>query len=208
MIDDEIRNMEPMTGEAALKWCGESAYQSLCEDTAQNIVDNLPEDLQSMVLEWAAERLYACLVCEGRIVPSEKDFGDYEYYDIETDNDGERFMHIFGYCWHNDGRVDDETSGPRPYTVTEYTNCRVPLKELVACKDASERWDLICDCEAAVQQYEGDYTWDGFIAAGYGDPGLRNGCMSTGDNEPSFDNYLHYENISIWTPDGSYYYMV
>lgn len=138
----------------------------------------------------------------------EIDFTDYEYYDIETDYNGKRYMHIFGYCWQNDGREDDETGAPLPYTSTEYTGCYIPLDKLVACKDIDERWELICECEAAVQQYEGDFTWEDLLAAGYGDPGSSNGCISTGDDIPAFDNFLHYKDISVNTPDGSYYYTV
>ena len=143
----------------------------------------------------------------------EKDFKDYECYDIETDDDGKRYMHVFCYCWQNDGRTrwdgdPDVEEYDTPYTSTEYTFCRIPLEDLVRCKDADERWSLICDCEGAVQQYEGDYTWEEFIAAGYGDPKDSNGCISTGDNVPAFDNYLHYKDITMDTPDGSYYYTV
>jgi len=67
MIWEEIKDMKPMTEEAALKWCEESAYQSLCEDTAENILDNIPEAIQTRLLAWAEDRLYASLHAAGKI---------------------------------------------------------------------------------------------------------------------------------------------
>lgn len=72
MIWEEIKDMEPMTEKAALAWCEESAYQSLCEDTAENILDNVPEAIQTKLLAWAEDRLYASLHAVGKIKEPER----------------------------------------------------------------------------------------------------------------------------------------
>jgi len=131
------------------------------------------------------------------ISDEEAAFTSYEYYDVDMEGD-EKVIHIFGCVWDNDGREDG------PYTVTEYTFCEIPVKKLVACKDSSERWGLICDYEANVKQYEGDYEWDELVEAGYGIPSLQNGVL--GNPEPGFGTYLHYNDITEDTPCGSYYY--
>jgi len=139
----------------------------------------------------------------------EKDFTSYEYFLIETDEKGRRWMHIEGCCWRNGGRTaggdDGEEEYDAPYSVTEYCGCYIPLGELIACRTSAERWDLICDYECACNQYEGDYTWEQLIDAGYGDPAGANGVMCT-DGVPNFDNCLHYSEIWWNTPDGCYYY--
>jgi len=133
----------------------------------------------------------------------EEDFKSYEYYSIEEHN-GEKEMHIFGYVWKNDGREDDD-GNLAPYTVTEYTGVYIPVGELVACRTPEERWDLIMDYECACSQYEGDYTWEGLLDAGWGSPDMGNGIISTG--EPySANDYLHYSDIWFDTPCGDYWY--
>ena len=128
----------------------------------------------------------------------EQDFRSYEYYDIEME-DGQKVMHIFGCVWENDGREDGD------YTVTGYTFCCIPIKDLTACGSAAERWDLIMDAEGSVQQYEEDYSWEDLLKEGYGSPDSPNGVISTG-GECSFGTHLQYEDITADTPCGSYYY--
>jgi len=131
----------------------------------------------------------------------EEDFYSYEAYEIITE-DGKRYIHPLCYCWINGGREDDETGQPLPYSATEYTFCFIPLDEYLACGSWQEKWDMICDAEAAVQQYEGDYTWEDFIAEGYGDPDSQNGVALS---EASFKPYLNYKDITEETPNGLYH---
>ena len=135
----------------------------------------------------------------------EDGFYSYEAYEIETDSEGKRWLHPFCYCWRNDGREDDETGQELPYTATEYTFCNIPLDEFLACETWAEKWDMINDAEAAVQQYEGDYTWNGFIDAGYGTPDACNGVISSGGEVATFDSRLDYKDITADTPDGLYH---
>lgn len=144
------------------------------------------------------------------ITEENEDFKDYEYYSIEDHPDG-KYMHIFGYVWKNDGRegeTDEHGYTPTlPYTVTEYTGVLIPIKDLVACEGDSEKWDLIMDYEGACSQYEGDYTWNDLIEEGYGSPEMPNGVISTG--EPfSARQHLHYDEITLDTPAGDYWYEV
>lgn len=131
-------------------------------------------------------------------------FKSYEYYDIDMDN-GEKVLHIFGCVWENDGRVDDRTGQLVPYTVTEYTGCYIPVKDLVACENNTEKWDLIMDAEASVQQYEGDYSWKQLLAEGYGTPSSPNGVFG-GSETCDFGKELHYSDITLDTPCGEYHY--
>jgi len=86
----------------------------------------------------------------------EKDF--MELYE----ENGEKRVHILFYAWENDGREVRGVS--TPITVTEYTFCDFPLKDLLAADDRREFW---MEMEANVKQYEGDYTTEEFEASGY-----------------------------------------
>ena len=139
----------------------------------------------------------------------ESDFRDYTYYSIETDDDGSRYVHIMGTVWKNDGREhpteEDEYGNPieAPYTVTEYTGVYIPLDEIIADRDVDGEsiiWEYIDNC----QQYEGDYTWEELLDEGYGDPGYRNGVISTG-HVPDFSSHLYLGEIWYDTPDGDYH---
>ena len=139
----------------------------------------------------------------------EEDFRDYEYYLIETDKDGRRYMHMEGYCWQNSGRTrwdgdPNEEEYDTPYTVTEYTSVYIPLEELTALEGPGDRWEMICDAESACNQYEGDYTWDELVEAGYGDTQETNGVTGV----VGFGQRLHYSDITMDTPDGAYHYLV
>lgn len=117
----------------------------------------------------------------------------YELYSIENEN-GAKVMHIFRCVWKNDGRAIDDDLQPgepdHPYTVTDYTWCLIPVVDLIG-KTKQERWDMICDAEAAVNQYEEDLTQAQFDAEGLNDPGCE---------------YLPYEKVDEHTPVGDYYY--
>ena len=126
----------------------------------------------------------------------EAGFRDFEMYRIEMDGN-EKVMHIDHYSWVNGGRTAGGDDGfneyNAPYTVTEYTFCEIPLKELVRL-GSEERWDLISDYEANVSQYEGDYIWEDFVDFGYATPGNA--------------KHLSYGDITMDTPCGDYYYYV
>ena len=122
---------------------------------------------------------------DAKCKPKSSDFRDFEFYSIEMVG-GEKVMHISFSVWRNDGREDGD------YTVTDYTFCYIPLRELVACKSRGARWELIMDYESEVHQYEGDYTWGRLVEEGYGYPG-------------SPKQELDYGDITMSTPCGDYY---
>lgn len=117
---------------------------------------------------------------------SKPKFKDFELYSIEMDG-GKKVAHIYQYSWANDGKEDGD------YTVTEYTWCKIPLKDLVG-RPSDEIWDIVNDAEASVHQYERDMPWEDFVQSGYATTGRS--------------RYLPLSEITMDTPCGDYYYFV
>ena len=69
-------------------------------------------------------------------------------YKVETDENGEKQIHIDGYCYW-----DGET-----YQLVQGTFCYVSLKELEACETNEDRLELVSDRFDEVKQYQCEVT--------------------------------------------------
>lgn len=69
-------------------------------------------------------------------------------YQVETDKNGEKQIHIDGYCYWNG----------ESYQLVQGTFCYVSLKELEACEDNEERLLLVSDRFDEVHQYQREAT--------------------------------------------------
>lgn len=69
-------------------------------------------------------------------------------YQVETDENGEKQIHIDGYCYWN-----GET-----YQLVQGTFCYVSVKESEACEDNEERIALLFDRFEGVKQYQREAT--------------------------------------------------
>ena len=126
----------------------------------------------------------------------------HDYYLIETHDDG-RYIHLEEFIWdatEADRMVcdDDDNEIPADVVVTEFTGCYIPLDEFLKCKD---RRELVCDREADVQQYEGEYTFEQFVKLfppSELSPMIDAGTCYTAE-------YLPWDDIKEDTPDGWYY---
>ena len=95
------------------------------------------------------------------------DQGDFKtVFCIETDSDGKRWVHFYGYCYY----VGDDTSDA-PYRSVEYTFFYLPLKDVV--KNGLRLSETIEG--EKVNTYIGDITYDevinfykNFIGEAYG----------------------------------------
>lgn len=69
-------------------------------------------------------------------------------YQVETDKNGEKQIHIDGYCYWN-----DET-----YQLVQGTFCYISLKELEACENGGESFLLVWNKFDEVKQYQREVT--------------------------------------------------
>ena len=69
-------------------------------------------------------------------------------YQVETDENGEKQIHIDGYCYWND----------ESYQLVQGTFCYVSLKELEACETNEDRLELVSDRFDEVKQYQREVT--------------------------------------------------
>jgi hypothetical protein len=126
----------------------------------------------------------------------------HDYYLIETHEDG-RYIRPEEFIWdatEADRMVydDDDNEIPADVVVTEFTGCYIPLDEFLKSKDRKE---FVCDCEADVQQYEGEYTFEQFMEQFHSaelSPFIDAGTCFTA-------KYLPWDDITEDTPDGWYY---
>jgi hypothetical protein len=69
-------------------------------------------------------------------------------YQVETDENGEKQIHIDGYCYWND----------ESYQLVQGTFCYVSLKELKACEDNEDRIEFVWERFEDVKQYQCEAT--------------------------------------------------
>ena len=69
-------------------------------------------------------------------------------YQVETDENGEKQIHIDGYCYWND----------ESYQLVQGTFCYVSLKELEACEIGEESLLLVWNKFDEVKQYQREVT--------------------------------------------------
>ena len=125
-----------------------------------------------------------------------------EYYLIETDEDGSRYIHIEEYIWDakEAGRTCEDEDGNEvdaDVVVTEFAGCYIPMKELLVAED---RFDLVMDSEAESNQYEEEYTFEQFRKL-Y-PPSELSSLIDAGTCYSA--EYLHWDDITEDTPDGWY----
>lgn len=97
-------------------------------------------------------------------------------YQVETDENGEKQIHIDGYCYWND----------ESYQLVQGTFCYVSLKELEAFEDNEDRIELVWDKFDEVKQYQRELTEEEVIE-------YYKECRE-----------LRIDFVSIDTPDGWY----
>lgn len=127
----------------------------------------------------------------------------HDYYYIETDEDGSRYIHIEEYIWdaREVGRTCEDEDGNEvdaDVVVTEFTFCYIPMDEFL---ESDDRRYLAEEYEGEVQQYEGEYTFEQFKKEFLKNDGTRytdaGTCYSA--------EYLPWDDIKEDTPDGWYY---
>jgi len=69
-------------------------------------------------------------------------------YQVETDKNGEKQIHIDGYCYWND----------ESYQLVQGTFCYVSLKELEACEYNEKKFELVLGKFGEVKQYQCELT--------------------------------------------------
>lgn len=124
-----------------------------------------------------------------------------DYYLIETDDDGSRYVHVEECLWnaHQADRtvIVNGTEVDADIVVTEFTWCYIPLEDFL---EAEDRRELVSEYQGEVQQYEGEYTFDMFIDQFY--PKDAKGLITAGSCYSA--KYLDYDDIKEDTPDGWY----
>ena len=126
----------------------------------------------------------------------------YDYYLIETRKDG-RYIRPMEYIWDaSDGDrvvIDDEGHEiPADVVVTEFTGSEISMKDILSSDD---RFELMMDAEAEVQQYEGEYTFEQFRELF--PPSELSSLIDAGTCYSA--KHLPLDEITEDTPDGWYY---
>lgn len=104
-----------------------------------------------------------------------------DFYSIESDNEGQKNIHIFGTLWHDDGR----------YVLTEYTGFIEPLADFIA--HIREDKDYVSNAAPNIKQYEEDLTAK-----------QAKDCIKHYFNGESAEDNLDYNEITLETPIGTY----
>lgn len=99
-----------------------------------------------------------------------------DVFQVETDKDGKKRVHIDGYCYENENG----------YQLVQGTFCYIEVEEIMATSD-SDKLDALIDREfSEVNQYQCDMT--------------EEEVCDYYNNIPE----LHYSKVSLETPDGTY----